>query len=94
MAIIELGAMFSLKKYTITGVNSFFGLGLIGYLIIACLLTSLFRYVKLGIANHSWNIITSIAGFIIGYVYFGETITIMEICGFIISSIGVVMMLS
>ena len=93
LSTIEIFSLYCLKKYNINKNLNYFVFGLGGYVIIALLLAELFTYEKVGIANHSWNIITSIAGFLVGYLFFKEEINSMELIGIIISIIGIFIML-
>ncbi|QKF94355.1 hypothetical protein QKU48_gp0897 [Fadolivirus algeromassiliense] len=93
LAIIEIVALYCLKKYSLEKNLNYFVVGLGGYMMIAFLLSILFTYEKVGIANHGWNILTSLAGFLVGYLCFKEEINFMEFLGIIISIIGVFIML-
>lgn len=93
LSVIEITSLYSLKKYDMDKNPVYFVLGVMGYIAIAFLLSILFTYEKVGIANHSWNIVTSIAGFLVGYAFFKEEINFMEFVGVIISIIGIFVML-
>ena len=93
LTVTELFSLYQLKKYNVEGNNTDFIMGIIGYIITALLLTKLLAYEKIGIANHSWNVITSLCGFLIGYMYFNENLNRIEIFGGILSLIGVYLML-
>lgn len=92
ITLIEQTSLYLFKKYELTGKTVYYIIGVIGYVIITALLVKSFEYAKIGIVNHSWNVASSICGFLIGYWFFSEKLTPMEIVGVFISVIGIIIM--
>lgn len=92
LTIIEFGAMYQLKTYTLTNNIVHYGLGIFLYSLAATLLMKSFNFEEIGIINHSWNIFSSIFGFALGYIVFKESLTKAEGVGIIISMIGLILM--
>lgn len=89
LTMSELIALYYLKKYNVDKNIYYFIIGAIMYIIIAYLISLLFSYESIGVANYSWNILTTISAFIIGYMFFNEKINIMQSIGIIFGAIGI-----
>lgn len=93
LSVIEIVSLYYLKRYGDTSNITHITIGVVGYIIIAVLLSMLFKHGKIGIINHSWNVITSIAAFGVGYLFFKENIDVKEFTGLLMSIVGVTIML-
>jgi drug/metabolite transporter (DMT)-like permease len=93
MSLVETFSFIELKNYSIYHNFLSLGLGSIGYMYIAFLLAKLFELKKLGIVIHSWNIVTTCVGFLLGYLLYNETITAIELLGALLSMVGVFLMI-
>jgi len=92
IGLCEIIAFYYLKKFSIEGNFLYYIIGILSYCLAATILTFAFMYTKIGIINLSWNIISTIYGFIIGFLIFKERLTTKEIIGAIFGFIGILIM--
>ena len=93
LVISELIAQFFLKKQTeILDTNNYLLLGIIFYIIVAIYFHKVLKTgKKLGILNSLFNALSTIGVVIIGYLAFGEKLTLNQILGIILITVGVVL---
>jgi multidrug transporter EmrE-like cation transporter len=85
LILVEVYALYSLKKQRLL-------IGIIGFIIVAIILYYLLKENHIGIVNHTWNIFSSMLIFVIGYLYFFEKLTTIQIIGIIAGFIGLFLM--
>jgi drug/metabolite transporter (DMT)-like permease len=92
LILIETGSQYNLKLYNVAGISHNLLFGMVGYIIVALILTYSYNYGKMGIVNHLWNIGSSISVFIVGYLYFNEKLNKMQTIGVIFGLFGMILM--
>ena len=85
LVIVEVYALYSLKKQELVK-------GIIGFIIVAILLYYLLKDKHIGIINHTWNIFSSMLIFLIGYLYFFERLSNLQLLGIVAGFIGLFLM--
>jgi multidrug transporter EmrE-like cation transporter len=85
LVFVEVYALYSLKKQNLFR-------GIIGFIIVALLLYYLLKDKHIGIINHTWNLFSSLIIFLIGYLYFFERLSNLQIIGIIAGFIGLLLM--
>jgi len=89
---IETGSQYNLKLYNENKINYNLIFGIIGYILIALILSYSFGFEKMGIVNHAWNIGTSVTIILVGYMYFNEKLSTAQMVGVIFGLLGLVLM--
>ena len=84
LVFVEVYALYSLKKQNLIR-------GIIGFIIVAILLYYLLKDKHIGIVNHTWNLFSSLIIFLIGYLYFFEKLSNIQIVGIIAGLIGLLL---
>lgn len=92
LTLIEAFSMYHLKKFSAFGTPYNYFAGIMGYIIALAVFRFSFSFGKMGVINHGWNIMSSFAGFLIGYFYFSEKLTKTEFIGATISLFGLFLM--
>lgn len=90
--IVEAYSQYNLKMYNNYKTGYYFLIGALGYLIIAGLLTYSYNFGKMGIINVIWNIGSTILILLIGYFYFSEKLTTLQLFGVILAIVGLILM--
>lgn len=88
LTLLEVFAMYNLKKFNVTKDLYYYLFGIVIYIIVVNIFTFSFNYEKLGSMNHAWNIGSSIFGFIVGYFIFNESLNNTEFLGVGLSLVG------
>lgn len=92
ITIIEIFGIYNLKKFNLSNNLIFYIIGGLSYALIAFIFSKLMSSEKIGIINHTWNIMSSILAFIMAYVLFNEKLNKYEMIGVLISLVGLVLM--
>lgn len=92
LGLCEIIAFYYLKKFSLDGNFLYYIIGILSYCLAATILAFAFLYTKIGVINLSWNIISTIYGFIVGFLIFKEHLTAREIIGAILGFIGLLIM--
>jgi multidrug transporter EmrE-like cation transporter len=82
ISIIESFTQVNIKKKNIA-------CGLIGYIIIVFVLYSSYNYEGLGHMNLIWSCISIITGYILGHIFFKETINKYSICAILLAILAI-----
>lgn len=89
MAIIEIIALISLKKYSENKNIFFFIMGIIMYALICVIIVHTFTFSKMSVVNSLWNGLSLIFILMIGYIVFKDKINSNEIMAIILIMIAI-----
>lgn len=90
--ISETIAIASLKKFSLNSGWYYFLFGLIFYTLVAFFLTKSFKYEGMGIVNVLWSAFSVLAVVLVGYFYFKEQVSLMEVGGMSLIVAGVIVL--
>lgn len=91
LTIIEAFSQYNLKVFSQNNHIHYFIIGAIGYVLISAIISYLFGYEKMGIINNTFNVISSIVIVFIGYLFFQEKLSTVQIIGIIFGIFGMVL---
>lgn len=89
---IESFSQYNLKLFNKSNNIQYFLLGTLGFVIISFMLSYLFGFEKMGIVNNLWNVCSSIFIVIVGYLFFKEKLSTIQIIGIIFGVFGMTLM--
>ncbi len=92
LTLIESTSLYNIKEYNIGGQPFNYLLAVGGYALIMLIMSKVLSFAKLGIINHLWNVTGSLTIFIVGYIFFKESLNKYELIGAIFSFIGLILM--
>lgn len=78
-----------LKAYAIDLHPQFLGLGLACYVAVVVLLSKVLQFDGVGAINLMWSVMSVVAVFAVGMVFFNEHITTMQLTGVTLSLVGI-----
>lgn len=90
--ISETIAIIFLKKFHLKSGWYYFLLGVIFYTLVAFFLTKSFQYEDMGIVNVLWSAFSVLFVFCVGYFYFKERVSKVELGGMCLIVMGVVIL--
>ena len=92
LTTIETFSQYNLKLFNKSNSIYYFLLGALGYVIISAILSYLFGFEKMGIVNNMWNVCSSMSIVIVGYLFFKEKLSTVQLIGVILGILGVALM--
>jgi len=92
LTAIESFSQYNLKLFNKSNSIYYFLIGALSYVIISAMLSYLFGFEKMGIVNNLWNVCSSISIVIIGYLFFKEKLSTVQLIGVILGILGVALM--
>ena len=92
LTLIEACSQYNLKLFNKSNNMQYFVIGAIGYVIISAIISYLFGFEKMGIVNNLWNVCSSIFIVIVGYLFFSEKLSTVQIIGVVFGVMGMALM--
>lgn len=91
LVILEIIIFYLLKKYNITHKAMYMVFALFAYIILAFSLSYCFNFAEMAIINGIWNGISMLTIAIMGWLLFGEKLTMEKIIALILISIAIIL---
>jgi len=88
--IMDLSAMFFAKKFVLT--NNYYWLvaTIVGFMIMGLLMIAMMKFKDAAIVNILWSGGIAIGSVLLGYYYFHEKLTLMQLVGIAVVIVGIV----
>lgn len=78
-----------LKEYATDAHPQFLALGVVCYFVVVMLLSRALQYDGMGAVNLIWSVMSIVAVFIVGMLFFHEHVTTLQITGISLSLMGI-----
>lgn len=91
LTVVEGVGDYALKRYAIGGTPWFYGIGLGIYILLANILTYLFKSLGFAITNAYWDATSNLFTMAVGYFVFRESYTTVQWLGMFIVTLGIIL---